>query len=59
MIAAANRVIDRVQHPILMGPQGGVGEVVQIHDVLNEFRGLINPRQRMGRSTIARLKLQR
>ena len=57
MIAAANRVIDRVQHLILMGPQGGVGEVVQIHDILNEFRGLINPRQRMGYSHNSKIKI--
>jgi len=57
MIAAANCVIDRVQHPILMEPQGGVGEVVQIHDILNEFRGLINPRQRMGYSHNSKIKI--
>ena len=40
-----------------MGPQGGVGEVVQIHDILNEFRGLINPRQRMGQSRNSKIKI--
>lgn len=40
-----------------MEPQGGVGEVVQIHDILNEFRGLINPRQRMGYSHNSKIKI--
>jgi hypothetical protein len=57
MIAMAHGIIDRVQHPVLMRPQGGVREVVQVHEILNEARRLINPRQSIGLNLNGKVKI--
>jgi len=47
MIASAHNIIYCVQHPILMEPERRVREIVQVHDILDDARRLINPRHRM------------
>jgi len=57
MIAMAHGIIDSVQHPVLMRPQGGVREVVQVHEILNDPRRLINPRQSIGLNLNGKVKI--
>jgi hypothetical protein len=40
-----------------MGPQGGIGEVVQIHDILNDARRLIKPRQSIDGNLNGKVKI--
>ena len=57
MIAMSDNIIDCVQHPVLIRPQRGIREVVKVHDILDDGRRLIKPRQRIDQNQNRKIKI--